>query len=270
MRQAKHISSADNPVIKRIKAMKDRGSRSSKVRDETGLAFIEGIHLIQAWLGSDDLIEIFTTSKALEVVEIAAAVETHLALTPTTNLYILDDSLWKKMTELADGPQIMGCIKISNNEFPIGFSDDLIILDAIQDAGNVGSILRSAAGVGVRHVVCMKGTALIWSPKVLRAGMGAHRHLNIYESWSLNDLREKIKQPLLATSSYAEESLYDVPNQMKLPCAWVFGNEGAGVSPEIMAIARGLSIPQEITIESLNVAASAAICLFEMARVRRQ
>jgi TrmH family RNA methyltransferase len=269
MKESKLISSADNPVIKRLKSMQDVGARSAKVRSETSLALIEGVHLAQSWLGSEDLHELFTTHEGLNQAEVAAVIETQLALVPTTNLYIIEESLWNKVTDLGHAPPILGCIKIPQVDFPSNFFDDIVILDAIQDAGNVGSILRTAAGAGVKYVACMKGTAQVWSPKVLRAAMGAHRHLKIFEFWSLNTLREKIKQPLLATSSYAQESLYDMPHELQKACAWVFGNEGKGVSSEIMGIARGLNIPQESCIESLNVAASAAICLFEMVRARR-
>ena len=99
--------------------------------------------------------------------------------------------------------------------------------------------------------------------------MGAHRHLRIYESWTINNIREKIRLPLLAASLDAETDLYELGNELKTPKAWVFGNEGAGVSPELLAVAKGVLIPQDFCVESLNVAAATAVCLFEMLRVRR-
>ncbi len=269
MKQAKLISSLDNPLIKRIKSLLDGGSKANKVRSETNLAIIEGIHLAQAWLGSEDLIEIFTTEEGMSQSEISAVINTQLAVFPQTDLYILDNSLWKKITDLGHAPPIMASIRISPHNFPADFKDDVLILDAIQDTGNVGSMMRSASAAGVKHIVCMKGTAQAWSPKVLRAGMGAHRHLKIYEGWTLNNIREKIKLPLLATSLDAETDLYDLGSELKTPKAWVFGNEGSGVSPEILAIAKGVLIPQDFYVESLNVAAATAVCLFEMLRVRR-
>ena len=269
MKQGKLISSLDNPLIKRIKSLLDTGSKASKVRAETHLAVIEGIHLAQAWLGSEDLMEIFTTEEGISQPEITAVIDTQLAVFPQTDLYVLDASLWKKITDLGNAPPIMASIRIANHEFPMNFMDDLLILDAIQDAGNVGSMMRSALAAGVKNIVCMKGTAQAWSPKVLRAGMGAHRHLKIYEGWTLNNIREKIKVPLLATSLNSETDLYELGHELKTPKAWVFGNEGSGVSPELLAISKGVLIPQDFCIESLNVAAATAVCLFEMLRVRR-
>jgi len=117
--------------------------------------------------------------------------------------------------------------------------------------------------------VCLKGTAQAWSPKVLRAAMGAHRHLKIFEAWTLNNIREKIKLPLIATSLMADHDLYDLGDELLEPHAWVFGNEGGGIHPELLAISRSVLIPQDPCIESLNVGAAAAVCLFEMRRVRR-
>jgi TrmH family RNA methyltransferase len=145
-----------------------------------------------------------------------------------------------------------------------------LILDGVQDAGNVGSMMRTAAAAGLSYVVCLKGTAQAWSPKVLRAAMGAHRHLKIFEAWSLNMVREKIQLPLIATSLISDQDLYDLGDDLLDPHAWVFGNEGGGVDPELLAISRSVLIPQDPRIESLNVGAAAAVCLFEMRRVRRE
>jgi TrmH family RNA methyltransferase len=131
-------------------------------------------------------------------------------------------------------------------------------------------MMRTAAAAGLSYVVCLKGTAQAWSPKVLRAAMGAHRHLRIFEAWSLNAVREKIKLPMIATSLMADQDLYDLGDELLDPHAWVFGNEGGGVDPELLAISRSVLIPQDPCIESLNVGAAAAVCLFEMRRVRRE
>jgi TrmH family RNA methyltransferase len=164
----------------------------------------------------------------------------------------------------------MACVRIPKYDFPIKQSKDVLILDGVQDAGNVGSMMRTAAAAGLTYVVCLKGTAQAWSPKVLRAAMGAHRHLKIFEAWSLNTIREKIKLPLIATSLMADQDLYDLGDELLEPHAWVFGNEGGGIHPELLAISRSVLIPQDPCIESLNVGAAAAVCLFEMRRVRRE
>ena len=132
MKQAKLISSLDNPLIKRIKSLLDGGSKANKARSETNLAIIEGIHLAQAWLGSEDLVELFTTEEGMSQSEISAVINTQLAVFPQTDLYVLDASLWKKITDLGNAPPIMASIRISNHEFPMNFNDDVLVLDAIQ------------------------------------------------------------------------------------------------------------------------------------------
>jgi len=270
MKDAKHLSSADNPLVKRLKVLLEGGTKANKTRQELGLAVLEGVHLAQAWLGSEDLVELFTTESGLQQTEIAAVINMQLAVVPNTDLYILDDALWKKMSDLENGPPIMACVKIPNYTFPLTQRDDVLILDGVQDAGNVGSMMRTAAAAGLSYVVCLKGTAQAWSPKVLRAAMGAHRHLKIFEAWTLNNIREKIKLPLIATSLMADQDLYDLGDELLDPHAWVFGNEGGGIHPELLSVSRSVLIPQDPCIESLNVGAAAAVCLFEMRRVRRE
>jgi TrmH family RNA methyltransferase len=108
-------------------------------------------------------------------------------------------------------------------------------------------------------VLALKGTAALWSPKVLRAGMGAHFALRLVEGLQPSDL-DRLQLPLLATSSYAQAQLHQV--LLPSPCAWVMGHEGQGVGPELMARASFFArIGQPGGEESLNVAAAAAICL---------
>jgi len=143
-----------------------------------------------------------------------------------------------------------------------------LILEAIQDAGNVGTILRTALATHFRQVICTTGTAHIWSPKVLRAAMGAHRHLYFYEGWSANDVASNIESSLLATTMDAKDNLYSISKTLSKPVAWIFGNEGQGVSSDLLAQAQQVRIPQNSEIESLNVATAAAVCLYETLRVR--
>ena len=141
-----------------------------------------------------------------------------------------------------------------------------VVLDRVQDAGNVGAILRSAAAFGFSQVIALEGTASLWSPKVLRAGMGAHFGLALIENRQPEAL-DALTLPLLGTSSHAEESI--AAATLDWPCAWVFGNEGAGASAAVQGrCARVVRIPQPGGEESLNVGAAAAICLWESARRR--
>jgi TrmH family RNA methyltransferase len=113
-------------------------------------------------------------------------------------------------------------------------------------------------------VLALQGTALLWSPKVLRAGMGAHFGLALHDGLGLDAL-SGLRVPLLAASPHASLSLGQVA--LPSPCAWVFGHEGQGIAPQLAArCALSLRIPQPGGEESLNVAAAAAVCLYESAR----
>lgn len=138
-----------------------------------------------------------------------------------------------------------------------------VILDRVQDAGNVGSILRSAAAFGFKQVLAVKGTAALWSPKVLRAGMGAHFGLHLLEGLDEAAL-QNLSVPVYATSSHGGVLLHEAA--LPTPCAWVMGHEGQGVSASLMAWASQLvRIVQPGGEESLNVGAAAAICLHSSA-----
>ncbi len=115
-------------------------------------------------------------------------------------------------------------------------------------------------------MLALKGTAALWSPKVLRAAMGAHFALQLHEGLSAHDLRD-LRVPWVATSSHAGVSVHECT--LPQPCAWVFGHEGQGIAAELASrCALTLRIPQPGGEESLNVAAAAAICLYEGLRQR--
>jgi TrmH family RNA methyltransferase len=138
-----------------------------------------------------------------------------------------------------------------------------VVLDRVQDAGNVGSILRSASAFGFKQVLAIKGSAALWSPKVLRAGMGAHFGLHLLEALSIEDL-SALAMPWVATSSHQGPLLHTLLNEgaLPMPCAWLLGHEGQGVSPALAdQAALHVRIAQPGGEESLNVASAAAICL---------
>ena len=141
---------------------------------------------------------------------------------------------------------------------------DWALADRLQDAGNVGSILRSAAAFGVGQVLALQGTAALWSPKVLRAGMGAHFGLRLVEGLQPDDLAA-LQVPLVGTSLATDQLLHQAA--LPRPCAWVLGNEGQGVQAALLArCALQVRIPQPGGEESLNVAAAAAVCFYESQR----
>jgi TrmH family RNA methyltransferase len=139
-----------------------------------------------------------------------------------------------------------------------------VVLDRVQDAGNVGSILRTAAAFGVRQVLALQGTAALWSPKVLRAGMGAHFGLALIEGLQADDL-QALAVPLWGTALDTDQLLHQAP--LAGPGAWVLGHEGQGMAPAVRRqCAQVLRIAQPGGEESLNVAAAAAVCLYEAMR----
>jgi RNA methyltransferase, TrmH family len=141
-----------------------------------------------------------------------------------------------------------------------------VILDRVQDAGNVGAILRSAGAFGFRQILAIKGSAALWSPKVLRAGMGAHFGLQLIEGLEPAAL-EALVVPMVTTSSHQGELLHRA--KLPWPCAWVLGHEGQGVSAALAARASvSVRIGQPGGEESLNVASAAAICLHASACAR--
>ena len=142
---------------------------------------------------------------------------------------------------------------------------DAILLDGVQDPGNVGAILRTAAAAGVGQALLSPGCAAAWSPKVLRAGQGAHFALAIHEDADLGAFMADYRGTTAVTCLDDATPLYDAC--WDGPLAWVFGAEGQGVRGELLAAARlRIRIPMPGAVESLNVAAAAAVCLFEALR----
>lgn len=173
------------------------------------------------------------------------------------------DAMFEQLSTVASPTGIIAVIAIPAPRGPL--DDSCVVLDAVQDAGNVGSILRSSAAAGIKHAVLGKGSARAWSPRVLRAGMGAHFALSIHDGVDLTETLARYDGQLLATEANASSTIYTFDLRGKV--AWLLGNEGAGLSAEARRLATAsVSIPIASTTESLNVAAAAAICLFEQKR----
>lgn len=182
---------------------------------------------------------------------------------------VLDDRLFDQLDIMPSPSPLLAVVETPRLALPASGPDhDLVILDRIQDPGNVGTILRTAAAAGIRTVLTTAGTAACWAPKVLRAGMGGHFVLGIHENIPLDQLKALVGAlPLAGTVLQDGQSLY--ATDLRRPLAWVFGNEGEGIDPALQAqLGCRLTIPQDPGVESLNVAASAAVCLFEQRRQR--
>jgi TrmH family RNA methyltransferase len=206
--------------------------------------------------------------------EIDTLVREHCAACPDARVIYLDAGLWGELSELANAPQIAGLLSLPEsltNANPSNqnvITGDGLVVDRVQDAGNVGAMLRTAAAAGFIDVVAISGCAHLWSSKVLRAGMGAHRTLRLHEGWSTEQAIERIAAPFFLASAQGETSLYALNQQLRQPVAWVFGSEGQGISHGLLMHGKAISIPMHSQVESLNVATAAAVCLFETVRVR--
>jgi len=173
-------------------------------------------------------------------------------------IVVVADALFASLSGL-ESPGRMGFVVDLPATAPLQSATPSVILDRLQDAGNVGAILRCAAAFGFGQVLAMKGTAGLWSPKVLRAGMGAHFGLHLVEGLEPAAL-DALAVPIVATSSHAGQWLHQAA--LPWPCAWALGHEGQGLGDEIAARAGvAVRIVQPGGEESLNVAAAAAICL---------
>jgi TrmH family RNA methyltransferase len=252
--QFERITSSTNATLKALrKLVQEAGAYR-----EQGRLWLEGDHLLQAALkrGLSLQLAVIGERTMLERPELRLLAER------APRVLVVDDAVFDAISGLKTPLRLGGCVAWQEQAIASGLPS--VVLDRLQDAGNVGSILRSAAALGIRQVVALKGTAHLGSAKVLRAGMGAHFALRLVEGASSDQLQE-LGVPLLATSSYANEALGDRP--LPQPAAWVFGHEGQGVSEALLArCERQLRIPQPGGEESLNAAAAAAICLYEFSR----
>jgi RNA methyltransferase, TrmH family len=253
--QVERISSAANPTLKKLRALVQN---PSAYRSE-GQVWLEGDHLVRAALQRGHALPLaLITEDALN----ERTDWRDLAL-QARRVLVLPPALFEALSGLPSPAQLGAVLSLPIPPV-LAPRDATLVLDRLQDAGNVGAILRSAAAFGVRQVVALKGTAALWSPKVLRAGMGAHFGLALHEGATLATL-DALAVPLVATSSHANDELPSAP--LPRPCAWVMGHEGQGVADALLArCALTVRIPQPGGEESLNVAAAAAICLYESAR----
>lgn len=256
MTQLLHISSRDNPVLQRLRKLSQDGSAYRKL----GTVWLEGDHLMRACLQRGHAV-------SLAVITEAAMAEPALRMLAEAapKVLVVPVALFKSISGLESPAQLGFEVPLDAGRV-LQPGQDSVVLDRLQDAGNVGTILRSAAAMGFRQVLALKGTAALWSPKVLRAGMGAHFGLHLVEGLAPEDL-DALQLPLVATSSHADKQLHQM--LLPSPCAWVMGHEGQGVQPDLMQrCTLTVGIPQPGGEESLNVGAAAAICLYESARQR--
>jgi TrmH family RNA methyltransferase len=260
----KTISSRDNPDYRLLQRVLEGRRPPGERRHETIRAVLEGVHLCEGWLASGGQPELafFDSERAghPEIGTILGAVEASRARLCTP-------ALWRSVSQVMQGQGVIFLVHAPRPALPVRIDHNCLWLDRLQDPGNMGTLLRTAAAAGMRRIYASKGCVGAWTPKVLRSAQGAHFVLEIHEGCDLAELRRRLDVPLLVTSLDDAVSLYDA--DLPPAAAWVFGNEGRGVAPELAAMADlRVRIPQDPAVESLNVGVAAGICLFEQRRRR--
>lgn len=252
------IRSRQNPWFKKLRRLAQDPGHARR----QGWIWLEGEHLCDAAKAGGAAVHMLVFSAAYPEHE----QQKYLQATAPSLVLVLDEGLMHSISAMKS-PAGVAFVMPRPDPPVIAPQQATVILDRVQDAGNVGSILRCAAAFGFDQVLALAGTALLWSPKVLRAGMGAHFSLKLLENLKVDDL-QVLQLPRIVTSSHAGQYLHQ--GHLPWPCAWIFGNEGQGASRDLLQQADlKMRIMQPGGQESLNVAAAAAISLHASA-VSRQ
>ena len=251
----KHIVSRDNAVFKYLKKL----AESARERRAEGKTLLDGVHLIESYceaFGDPELVIIPEGKSSVEATQLMQQLE-HV------NTMMLPTLMFAELTPVASSTGILALVKTPQIA-PSSEVKFVLLLEDIQDPGNLGSMLRTALGAGVEAVYLSKGCTEAWSPKALRGGQGAQFYLPIVEGVNIVEVIQKFAGNTYATTLNGE-SLY--AQDLSKPTAFVIGNEGAGLSAAALkAASHQISIPMHYSLESLNAAAAAAVCLFERAR----
>ena len=257
MARVTQITSRSNPLLARLRKLTSDSGGYRK----SGTVLLEGEHLCEAWRARGH--------SALQAVigESGWAVPSlrDLAASAADVAVVADEA----MAGIGTLESPAGIVFLIDAPAAVTVRPDepTLVLDRVQDPGNVGSMLRSAAAFGFAQVIALVGTAALWSPKVVRAGMGAHFGLSLVEGADASALAA-LDVPLFGTSPHATARLDTVV--LPWPCAFVLGHEGQGIAAAVASRCTAmLAIPQPGGEESLNVAAAAAVCFYESARRRR-
>jgi TrmH family RNA methyltransferase len=254
----KTVTSGDNP---RFKAL-HRLVQSAQARKKSGLSVLDGVHLVGAYHKHHGAPQQLVVSRSgMQDREICGLMDS-LAGADTL---LLADPLFRRLSTVETPTGILALVQTPRPQAAPRDMDACVMLEDIQDPGNLGSMLRTCAAAGIRHVLLSAGSAHAWSPRVLRAGMGAHFALAIHEQADLPATARAFRGSRVATRQEAAQSIFNT--DLKGNVAFLFGNEGAGLSRELLAAADVVvAVPMPGPAESLNVAAAAAVCLFERVR----
>lgn len=254
----KRIRSADNPRYKALRRL----VQSSQERKKTGLTVLDGARLLAAYCEQGGTPEQIVISCSASTDPRVQALVRDLA---GPELLVLGDALFADLSSVATPTGILAVVRTPRPQPVPQDMDACVMLEGLQDPGNLGSILRSCAAAGVRHVLLSADAVHAWSPRVLRAAMGAHFALQIHERTDLVQAAAAFGGRRIATDQRAARTLYDADLTGRV--ALLFGREGSGLTRQLKEAAdEVVAIPMPGGVESLNVAAAAAVCLFERVR----
>ncbi|HSD41035.1 MAG TPA: RNA methyltransferase [Burkholderiales bacterium] len=258
----KRISSRDNALFKRIARL----ASSARERREQGATLLDGPHLLASYRDAGGVAEAVVASESAHA---RAEIRRLFESAPARARVLVSDRLFAEIAQVVEPVGLLAVIGTPGPPAPPARAETCLLLDGIQDPGNLGSMLRTAAAAGARHVFLSKGCVFAWSPKVLRAGQGAHFFLAIHERATLTEVAAGHRGTVATTDVQSGIAVFEA--DLRGPVAWIFGSEGSGVSRELAGAASlRVRIPMPGRLESLNVAAAAAICLFEQVRQQRR
>jgi TrmH family RNA methyltransferase len=256
----KTVDSSANPRFKALRRLVD----SSRERKRAGRSVLDGAHLVAAYREHVGLPESVAISR---VGQGNPEIRKLLEGMKGVEMLVLDDALFKALSSVVSPTGILAVVETPRQLVVPKSMDACVMLEDLQDPGNLGSILRSCAAAGVKHVLLSPGSVHAWSPRVLRAAMGAHFALAIHEYAELSVAVRDFSGQRIATRQRSPLTVFEA--ELAGSIAFLFGNEGAGLSPGLLAAADSVvSIPMPGTAESINVASAAAVCLFERVRQR--
>ena len=261
MTQLKTISSRDNPLVKRFAAL----SRSAPARKRDGMCLLEGEHLAQSYVERVGTLEIIAIrdgsgTGALTPAQVALAQRSREAV-------LVAPALFDSLSTLVSPTGLLAIATVPP-ALALATSGFVLALDEVQDPGNVGTLIRTAAAAGVAQVWLSQGCAFAWSVKTLRASQGAHFHTEVLEDVDLPAALAAFNGDTWATlprdvGNVKTVSLFDA--KFTANNALVLSNEGHGLSPDILpSIRGGLRIPMTAGVESLNVATAGAVILYSI------
>lgn len=259
----KHITSRDNPQVKHLHGL----AHSGRERRKSGRTILDGAHLLTAAL---DLGVMPVTLVVSENGQYKTENANLLERCTDATIICLPDPLFAHVSPVDTPSGLLAIIEVPPSASPGMLTGSVLLLEGVQDAGNLGTILRTAAAAGIGSALLTEGCAQAWSPRVLRAGMGAHFGMKIFERVDVGETVSRFAGRVLATGlEDGARSLYE--HDLSGSVMWMFGAEGLGLSAATQALATAhVKIPMPGGMESLNVAAAAAICLFEQVRQQQR